>query len=366
MKLKITLLVYITTLIFTLIACSSDDSDSASWEKLIATEWTMDDGTYIVFNEDGTGFEKPSKSSSSSEKFTWSINGRTLVLVYDDETEIFIISSLSPTELTLTDEDGDSIVLTTSKPVDTGDKKEEDSSKYDKALIGEWWKGDVLKSLTKRYFCPNGKGYEILTSRDNDYGIRYNSFLWEINDEGNLSMTYGSSTPDIYSYEISDKKLVLTPIPNNKYDIKYEYSYKGSEYDENFDATKLPFANYLKGGGYYYEITKVTSGCDHAGTGDNMNEQFLHFFGSDGKLTTTGLRIFYYTPRWDGIDSYWASGTYYMSFPSAAYKYSAMGYWDGRRADIYSGAKLTITRSGSITTYDFVDKEIELHVATSK
>lgn len=79
-----------------------------------------------------------------------------------------------------------------------------------------------------------------------------------------------------------------------------------SDEDMSFSESNKPFANnYIKYKvtGYYYEISKVVSGCEHAGPGSNMNERFLHFFGADGNLNPTGLRVFYHTPSWEGIDS---------------------------------------------------------------
>lgn len=83
-------------------------------------------------------------------------------------------------------------------------------------------------------------------------------------------------------------------------------------------------------------------------------------------MNPTGLRVFYHTPSWEGIDSKWYEGTYIMSSSSGAWKYYAMGWCNGRELDIYEGGVLKITTNQSYTIYDFDDDEVELHVVVER
>ncbi len=364
---KIGAIVSILSFSIWLFSCSDDgDSDDAFSLNDIEGTWNCYDNNsdICVFQNDGKGYFF---IDGTKEAFTWSFAGNVLLFKSEDwdsdyNTEVHLNDSKLFFDYI------DHTFYKTYYPVQDDDNDENSdsasnfgsNSDYDPNLIGEWWYGDVLKSLNQYYFCKNGVGYRISSVNGKDYGVKYFSFSWNTKEIGKLEIHYeGSSSSTIYDYEIDGKNLV---VETNGF--TYNWRRMGDEVDENFDTGKLPFNNYLKNknSGYYYAITKMASGCNHAGTGDNMNDQFLHFFGSDGSLTTTGLRIVYYTPRWEGIDSYWYSGSYTMNSASGAYRYVAMAWCNGVSLDTYQGGTLKISRSGSFTTYDFNDKEVELHV----
>ena len=240
---------------------------------------------------------------------------------------------------------------------------------HDPAIVGYWWDGDVLEKLSSNYFCPNGSGYKIITENSNSYGVKYICFTWNTKQEGVLEiLNDGSKSPFVYNYSIEDGKMYLTS-QEGSYTFNYTWRKMGDEYDESFDTSKIPFeSNYIydKQTGYYYEITKITSGCTHAGSNSNSNEKFLNFFGEKDDLFNTGLRIIYYTPSYDGIDSNWGSGTYTINTGSSYYCYKSMCYINKHRTDTYTGDKLSIKISGSTTTYDYDGENVRLHVVKVK
>ncbi|MDE6273119.1 MAG: hypothetical protein K2M31_08965 [Muribaculaceae bacterium] len=240
-----------------------------------------------------------------------------------------------------------------------------DPNTYDPQLMNEWWEGDVLSNLDKWYFGPEGKGYKISSKRGKSYGLKYSSFIWNTKNNGQLAIRYSGSNEDVFfNYTIDGSKLNLEN-PNSGGYIKKLEKMNGS-FDPNFDASKPPYANYIKtDNGYYYNITKMQSGCTHAGSTSNSNEKFINFFGENGNLFDTGLRITYYTPSWEGIDNYWNSGTYTLS-NSSFYSYKIMAYVNGTRFDTYAGEKFKITTNGNITTYDFYGQDVQLHVTKSR
>lgn len=345
-----------------LTGCSDDDkeSDSLSISDIVGTWSAVDNSnTAFVFEKNGDGYVK---DGSLRELFTWSFSNFVITIrpddVEDDSPEYKVLVRINGHQIEF-EFDGQIFAKAYEPPVN--DDGQSSKSDYDKKLIGEWWDGDPSRSLKKYYFCNKGRGYCISSRNTHDYGVYYSGFTWDTKESGKLRFQYvNSDAPIYYDYTVDGDKLKVT---RNGRDS--EWTKMDDEVDESFDYTKQPFAdNYLydKNMGYYYEITKVVSGCNHAGAGDNMNDKYLHFFGTDGQLTTTGLRIVYFTPRWEGIDSSWPSGTYVMSSPSGAYKYVAMAWAAGREVSIYEGAKLKISKNGSFTTYDFKDDKIELHV----
>lgn len=356
-----------------LASCGSDNDGEGpdgddSIESLIIGTWeckhNANEKLVYTFHKDGS-FESLSYDYGEiyEEDGYYTINGKTVILSYGGDVESFEVKSTSRNKIVV-NYDGRTLTFNrTSDATDDGDDDDDyddddniPSDELSKKFIGEWWKGNILDSRTQRFFCPNGKGYDIMTKRDNDFGIRYIAFTWRVESEDILYIHFeddSKETQYIYSLENDNLKL-------GDYAV---FKKMDSKVDETFDTSKKPFANYIKDDiGYYYEIAKMTSGVRHATGGENMNERFLHFFGSNELLKPTGLRVAYYTPRWDGIDSEWSSGTYTISQPSGAYKYIALGWCDGLTLDAYDNDKLKISKNGSVTTYDYVGRRFELHV----
>lgn len=338
---------------------NDDDTPVAISQSDIVGIWNGEGGSYnndgFEFFEDGTAVRKYGNSSKlNKDNYKWLFSDGSLSLTDDLNAISKCDVSHNGSQLSFKF-DGSTyfktIQLSPESPsASTGDKK----------LVGEWWYRSSSSRLKKRYYCSNGRGYEKNSYDGKDYGLMYRGFKWSTSKNDQIAIQYdGDSRTFEYDYVIEDNKCTVT-----KGTSKESWTKHSDNVDESFDPTQKPFANnYLlnRNTGYYYQITKMTSGCNHAGSGDNMNDKFLHFFGSDGLLTTTGLRIVYFTPRWEGIDSYWADGIYTMSLTSGAYKYTSMAWCNGSSLDTYDG-KLKISRSGSFTTYDYNDKDVELHV----
>ena len=338
-----------------------DDSVTLSQNEIIGT-WNGKSENYntdnFEFFDDGSAVRKYGNGlSQNSDHYQWQFAHNILSLT--DEQDVTSEHSVNYKNNQLSFEsDGTTYYKTVNLEPEPDNPS---SSSVDKKLVGEWWYRSSSDRLKKIYLCANGKGYEINIRDDKDFGIYYRGFVWDTPESGMYTVRYddGSTTFE-YQYSIDGNECLM--VREGKY--KESWSKKSNNADESFDPNQIPFPNnYLLNRitGYYYEIAKVTSGCDHAGPGDNYNEQFLHFFGSTEQITTTGLRIVYYTPRWEGIDSYWASGTYKMSLTAGAYRYSSMAWCNGVSLDTYDG-RLKISRTKSFTTYDYDDEDVKLHV----
>jgi lipoprotein len=342
-----------------LTSCSNDDNPDEICQSDIIGIWNGKGGNYInddiEFFDDGTAIRKyGSGTKLNKDKYKWIFGNSSLTLTddLDNVSEHAVNSDGSQISFEL---DGTTYYKTIlSKPGNSS------STTSDKYFVGEWMYKSSSTRTVLRYYFPNGKGYEKYIYDDKDYGLQYIGFVWETTEEGKITVHFDhESKPSEYDYVKEGKECIL-----KRGNSERKWTKRSDNVDESFDPSIVPFANnYLlnRNTGYYYEITKMTSGCHHAGAGDNMNDKYLQFFGSNGNLTTTGLRIVYFTPRWEGIDSYWATGKYTMSLTSAAYKYSAMAWCNGSSLSTYDGI-LRISRSGSFTTYDYTDEEVELHV----
>lgn len=367
----------VLVVVLCLVGCSKEEiSYRTVSQSDIVGVWNCIDGIFevdqYIFNSDGTGLRKYGTYEGYQiykDKLEWRIE-EDGIIVKGESFDYGILKIVRNGENITLYSDGYSFVK---EGYDVDNPNEEDSpgvitpeenNKFDQRLVGEWWQGDVLDYLKQRFFRSDGTGYEIYSRHDEDYGVQYFFFTWSTRNNI-FSIQYNDeSEPIEWTYNIEGSKVIF-----EKNGTKYEWNKMNSDEDMSFSESDKPFANnYIKYKvtGYYYKISKVVSGCEHAGPGSNMNERFLHFFGSDGNLNPTGLRIFYHTPSWEGIDSKWYAGTYVMSSSSGAWKYYAMGWCNGRVLYIYEGGVLKIATNQSYTIYDFDDDEVELHVVVEK
>lgn len=348
-------------------SCGSDDNSELLTlsQKDIVGVWESDNNEYsndiLEFLEDGTGIHKyGNKSPFKTEPFEWKYLNNVICIQFNDtKIEIPVSQGISWLSIIIDDVTYTKTIIA----IDNSSGDNNTTTKYDKQLIGEWWNGDVLGKLKKRYFREDGTGFEVYSRNEDDYGLCYYYFNWNTETPGILTIKYDDeSKASNKVYSVEDGNLF---IGENKSD---KWRNMGSDVKVEMKPNTKPFQNnYLhnKNTGYYYEISKVVKGCSHAGAGQNMNEKFIHFFGSDGTLTTTGLRIIYNTPSWEGIDSYWSSGTYRMSSSSGAYRYKAIAWCNGSSLSTYEGGTLKISTTSTTVIYEFKDDDLELYVVVS-
>lgn len=102
----------------------------------------------------------------------------------------------------------------------------------------------------------------------------------------------------------------------------------------------------------YYRISYVEMAQSHGG-GTSANTKELTFWGEKDK---TWIRFTYSVPYYEGINKYWGEGTYLITDPGY-WKYSCVGYVNGRGIDIGNGdyyeGTLKVTSSGNYYTFDF-------------
>ena len=86
---SIIVLSMMTIFSLTFVSCSNDDDKQQSSSNSIVGTWSLTDyGDYtITFKSDGTGFDA---EKGDVDTFTYSINGNTLIIRYDDYSEAYI------------------------------------------------------------------------------------------------------------------------------------------------------------------------------------------------------------------------------------------------------------------------------------
>ena len=242
---------------------------------------------------------------------------------------------------------------------------------YSKPLIGRWKAGDILKDgLKEYYFLDNGKGYYEENRIRKAYGVRRIAFTWEA-EKDLIHINYDKdgwrNEKSDYEYSIYGSTLKLRYSTST---LTEEFDHMDSSGTTTKDYTEKPFAdNYImdKDQHWYYEITKMQSGCEHASSSSSSNEKYIHFFGDDGLLTNAGMRIFYWTPYYEGIDGTWGSGSYPIAVSSGTlWVYNSMYYLNGIQETGRKGDKFTIKKEGNLTIYDYNGSSVKLHVVVSK
>ena len=93
------------------VGCGDDDNPVKSNQDLLVGTWLDEDGVPGTFRSDGTFVDH------EGDEGTWSLVGDQLTLTYDDPDFAEFgftdtLSSVTDTKLTVTDEDGESEVLT--------------------------------------------------------------------------------------------------------------------------------------------------------------------------------------------------------------------------------------------------------------
>ena len=89
--------------------CGGDDNPVKSDQDLLVGTWLDDYGESITFRSNGTFVD------GDDEEGTWSLVGDQLTIAYNDEdygSVTFTLNSVTDTKLTVTDEDGERVVLT--------------------------------------------------------------------------------------------------------------------------------------------------------------------------------------------------------------------------------------------------------------
>ena len=97
------------TLRMGVVGCGDDDNPVKSNQDLLVGTWLDEDGDPATFRSDGTFVD------SDGDEGTWSLVGDQLTIAYNDEdygSGTLTLNSVTDTELTVTDEDGERDVLT--------------------------------------------------------------------------------------------------------------------------------------------------------------------------------------------------------------------------------------------------------------
>lgn len=242
----------------------------------------------------------------------------------------------------------------------TPDDPDVNDDPYDPVLANGYWRRAVSKYEDQEYyFYEDGTGYQEDLYMVHDLGIMRTWFKWTTS-RGTISLKYENrNSPDEQlSYIVNGAMLTLTDSKGNTTTWNKRNTSAKVPYGQK------PFANnyiYNKITGFYYSLSRVEEACEHAAAGENGNWKFLRFFGEDGYIDTTGGYIFYVTPYYDGIDSYWSEGTYKMLYSNNYYTYGAVLRTD-KSQDLSSyNDKLTIKKNGNIHTYDYKGTDVEIH-----
>ena len=93
------------------VGCGDDDNPVKSNQDLdpVVGTWSNEDGDSITFRSDGTYVD------DEGDEGTWSLVGDQLTIAYNDQdygSATLTLNSVTDTELTFTDEDGERDVLT--------------------------------------------------------------------------------------------------------------------------------------------------------------------------------------------------------------------------------------------------------------
>ena len=92
-----------------IVGCGDDNNPVKSDADLLVGTWVDEDGVPGTFRSDGTFVD------DEGDEGTWSLVGDQLTVAYNDEdygSETLTLNSVTDTELTFTDEDGERVVLT--------------------------------------------------------------------------------------------------------------------------------------------------------------------------------------------------------------------------------------------------------------
>ena len=92
-----------------IVGCGDDNNPVKSNRDLLVGTWVAEDGSSDTFRSDGTFVD------GDGDGGTWSLVGDLLTIAYDDEdygSGTATLNSVTDTELTVTDEDGEKIVVT--------------------------------------------------------------------------------------------------------------------------------------------------------------------------------------------------------------------------------------------------------------
>ena len=91
------------------VGCGDDDNPVKSNQDLLVGTWLDEDGWGITLSSDGTFVD------GDGDEGTWSLVGDQLTIAYDDEdygSGTVTLNSVTDTEFTVTDEDGERYVNT--------------------------------------------------------------------------------------------------------------------------------------------------------------------------------------------------------------------------------------------------------------
>ena len=104
-------LVMMVGLVVGVVGCGDDDNPVKSNQDLLVGTWLDEDGDSITFRSNGTFVDW------DGDEGTWSLVGDQLTLTYDDPDFAEFgftdtLNSVTDTKLTVTDEDGERVVLT--------------------------------------------------------------------------------------------------------------------------------------------------------------------------------------------------------------------------------------------------------------
>ena len=104
-------LVMMVGLVVGAVGCGDDDNPVKSNQDLLVGTWLDEDGWGITLSSDGTFVD------GDGDEGTWSLVGDQLTLTYDDPDFAEFgftdtLNSVTDTKLTVTDEDGERVVLT--------------------------------------------------------------------------------------------------------------------------------------------------------------------------------------------------------------------------------------------------------------
>ena len=96
-------------LVVSVVGCGDDDNPVKSNQDLLVGTWLDEYEDAMTFRSDGTFVD------SEGDEGTWSLVGDQFTIAYDDEdygSGTATLNSVTDTELTVTDEDGERIVTT--------------------------------------------------------------------------------------------------------------------------------------------------------------------------------------------------------------------------------------------------------------
>ena len=91
-----------------IIGCGDDKNPVKSNQDLLVGTWIFEEGDWVIFRDDGTFVDY------EGDEGTWSLVGDQLTLTFDDEDfgSGTVTLSVTDTELTITNEDGERHVST--------------------------------------------------------------------------------------------------------------------------------------------------------------------------------------------------------------------------------------------------------------